>query len=244
MSPKLYRSFQALLLLAFGLFLIEKIFSGKLTWYINMRFFPLTLIGIALLIVMALAIYLHDRLETHEEHADHEHNTTPLANLIFLLIPLLIGILIPARPLDSAAVDSKGVNVSSPLVNSTTSTQQMQIAADQRNILDWIRIFDGNTDVTPYLGQTANVIGFVYRDDTLPANQFYVSRFAIVCCAADAVAIGVPVQWDHASALAENTWVDVKGPVKSTQLNGHPAPLILADAVDPTKQPDQPYLFP
>jgi hypothetical protein len=45
MTRRSYRAFQALILAGLGIFLIDKIWTGTLFWYINARFMPLTVIG-------------------------------------------------------------------------------------------------------------------------------------------------------------------------------------------------------
>jgi uncharacterized repeat protein (TIGR03943 family) len=239
----MYRSFQALLLVGLAIFLVDKVISGRLSWYINLRFLPLTLLGILLLGVMAQTLFRLQRREAADDH-DHDHgHAAPAGNLLILLIPLAIGVLIPAQPLDSTAVDSKGVSLSAPLVASGASAQQLQVAADERNILDWIRIFNYESDPTPYLDQPANVIGFVYHDERLPEDQFLLSRFVISCCAADGFALGIPVQWSGAQ-LEDNTWVQVRGPVQVAEFEGQQVPLIAADSVETVPAPQQPYLVP
>ena len=162
---------------------------------------------------------------------------------MILIVPLLIGILIPAHPLDAAAASTRGMNVSAPLVGSS-QTREFQSAADTRNILDWIVIFNSTNDLSPYVGQMARVTGFVYHDPRLPANQFIVSRFVITCCTADASAIGMIVNRNQSAGLTESSWVEVKGPVQASKLGGQPIPLIEASDVQSTPQPDQPYLYP
>ena len=243
MNPRLYRILQAFILSALFAFIGFKLISGTLSLYINMRFAPLTVFGIIALAIMTFVILRHPASEQHEhDDAGHQHAISPGA-LVILFIPLLIGILIPARPLDATAASTRGMNVSAPMVGSST-TRELQSAADTRNILDWIVIFNSTNDLTPYLGQTARVTGFVYHDPRLPANQFIVSRFVITCCAADASAIGMIVDWGQSAGLTESSWVEVKGPVQASKLGGQPIPLIEASYVQSTPQPPQPYLYP
>jgi uncharacterized repeat protein (TIGR03943 family) len=241
-----YRSSQALILLALALFLAVKLITGKLDVYINIRFAPLTVFAIIALVLMAYSLMRYSEESEHEQDEDHHEHSHSISvyGLLFVLIPVLIGILIPARPLDAAAATTRGVNVSAPIVSSAAQAQSFESVADQRNVLDWIRIFNSGTDVTPYVGQTADVIGFVFRDGRLTENQFLVSRFVITCCAADGLAIGMVVNWDQTSTLTENTWVRVKGAVEPYQLEGQPVPLIQADSVEIVQEPEQPYLFP
>jgi uncharacterized repeat protein (TIGR03943 family) len=246
MPTRLYRSFQALLLLGLCLFLASKAASGQLTYYINLRFIPLTIFGIVLLAVLAQTLFTEmKRSREHDHDHEHEHDHAPAsANLWFMLLPLLIGVLIPARPLDSSALATKGFNVNAPLVSADSSAQLFETDSEERNILDWIKLFNFETDLAQFAGQKASVIGFVYFDETLGENQFFVSRFVVSCCAADGFAIAMVGEWPQASALEKDSWVLVKGPVQVITLHDQPVPLIKADSVQAVPAPEQPYLFP
>src|SRR3970282_1199753 len=106
MTTRHYRSLQALLRLLLGLFLGSRLWSGQITWYINARFLPLTLLGTVGLLVLARALYadrgqrpetLHDAAHLHGP-ADGEGGprrsaagAVPWGLLVFLL-PLVIGL--------------------------------------------------------------------------------------------------------------------------------------------------------
>ncbi len=246
MPKRLYRSYQALLLLALCIFLATKAASGQLTWYINLRFVPLTIIGVVFLAVLAQTLFAEikrSRQHTEEDEDEHDHVPAP-ANLWFMLIPLMIGVLIPARPLDSSAFSTKGFNTNSPLVSADSSAQLFETTSEERNILDWIKLFNFETDLSPFLGQKASVIGFVYFDKSLNENQFFVSRYVISCCAADGFAIAMVGEWPKASTLEQDSWVLVKGTVRSITLNKQVVPVIQAESVQTVPVPEQPYLFP
>jgi uncharacterized repeat protein (TIGR03943 family) len=241
----MYRYFQALILLALGFFLGFKIINGTLSWYINQRFAPLTILGIVLLSILATTIAQHGEREVEHHHHDHDHEHEHFSggNLTFLLIPLAIGILIPARPLDSNALDTRGFTTTSALVSSN-STATFESVSEQRTILDWIKIFNYESNLQPYIGQEAAVIGFVYHDDKLPEGQFYVSRFVVSCCAADGFALAMVAEWPEAANLKQDTWVLVRGPVQAVKKDGRNIPVIQAKTVESVSAPDQPYLYP
>lgn len=245
MTHKMYRYFQALILLALGFFLGFKIINGTLSWYINQRFAPLTILGIVLLSILATTIAQHGEREVEHHHHDHDHEHEHFSggNLTFLLIPLAIGILIPARPLDSNALDTRGFTTTSALVSSN-STATFESVSEQRTILDWIKIFNYESNLQPYIGQEAAVIGFVYHDDKLPEGQFYVSRFVVSCCAADGFALAMVAEWPEAANLKQDTWVLVRGPVQAVKKDGRNIPVIQAKTVESVSAPDQPYLYP
>jgi uncharacterized repeat protein (TIGR03943 family) len=244
MPKRLYRSFQALLLLGMCIFLGSKAASGQLTYYINQRFVPLTIFGIIFLAVLAQTMF--SEIKRSRQHDDeHEHDHTPISsNLWFMLVPLLIGVLIPSRPLDSSALATKGFNTNSPLVSADSSAQLFETDSEERNILDWLKLFNYERDVSQFFGQKASVIGFVYFDESLGENQFLVSRFVVSCCAADGFALGMAVDWSAASTLEQDSWVLVKGTVQSITLNDQVVPLIQAESVQAVPAPEQPYLFP
>ena len=136
------------------------------------------------------------------------------------------------------------MGLSAPASGGQQSGQAVNIAPDDRTILDWIKIFDYESDLSPYLDKPASVIGFVYHDPRLNKNQFMVGRFAVTCCVADAFAIGMAVDWPDSASLSENTWVNVKGTLDTVNIDGQKGPLIHAQSVNIVQAPDQPYLYP
>lgn len=247
MPQRLTRSFQGLILLGLCVFFASKAINGQLTWYINARFIPLTLFGILFLAILAQTVFAEVRRsraednEEHEHHHEYEHSPT---GLWVMLIPLLIGVLIPPRPLDSSAFTSKGFNTSAPLVSAESSAQLFETESEERNILDWLKLFNYNNDVTQFVGQPASVIGFVYFDEALGENQFYVSRFVVSCCAADGFAIAMPVEWNDLSSLEQDAWIQVKGTIEAIVIDDRNVPLIVAESVQEVPAPERPYLFP
>jgi uncharacterized repeat protein (TIGR03943 family) len=111
-----------------------------------------------------------------------------------------------------------------------------------RNILDWIRAFNSGDDLASFNGQEADVTGFVYRDDTMPENQFLVARFTISCCVADSMAVGLPVMWDE--TIPQDTWVRVMGRFDLGNFRGEQKPVLLPTNVEVVEQPEHPYLYP
>ena len=244
MPKRLYRSFQALLLFGLFIFLLIKAINNHLLWYINLRFIILTQIGIVFLAVLAQRLYKEARqLRMEDKDKKHDHGPAPI-NLWVMLIPLLIGILIPARPLDSSAVSAKGLTTSSPLINTDSPNLLFETAPEQRSVLDWVKLFYFGENLEPYVGQQASVIGFVYFDERLPDGQFFVSRFILACCAADGYAVGMIVEWPEVESLEQDAWVQVKGSVEISSFEGAASPLIRAEAVELVSPPEQPYLYP
>jgi uncharacterized repeat protein (TIGR03943 family) len=274
LSQRRQRAFQALILAALGLFLLQKIWSGTLYWYINQRFAILTLLaGIGFLVlarIVSPALWARPRrgeaarpqgqpepqAQPHPHHShdhepghDHGHDHGSLSGwaLLAVALPVLLGVLIPARPLGSSALANKGLNAAAPLtagVSNGAQPARLDLAPEERTVLDWVRAFNYEADPAVFAGQPADVIGFVFHDSRLGPEQFFAGRFAVSCCVADAAGIAVIVEWPEAARLTDNSWVRVQGPVAVGQLNGRPVPLIVAEAVEAVPAPDQPYLYP
>jgi putative membrane protein len=243
MSNYLYRVFQTLLLFALLLFLGLKVITNQLTWYINARFLTIAQIGILFLAILVFRLVMELR-KSHYEH-DHEPAVSPV-NLWIMLIPLLIGVLIPAHPLGASAISSKGFTTSSALISSQAASHQFETESEQRDILDWVTLFDVEDDLKPLMGQEAAVVGFVYHDERLPKGQFFVSRIVVSCCAADGFPVVMIVDWPEAASLKQDTWVRVSGPVDQTYFDKQPQaiPFIRAKTVEVVPQPAYPYLYP
>lgn len=167
------------------------------------------------------------------------------AVLGLVAIPAVIGIVIPARPLSANAITTSGISTSAK-PNANAPLTEMTIAPEKRNVLDWVRTFSTGS-LEEFVGQPADVIGFVYRSPEYNQDtQFMAARFALMCCVADASALGVVVQTPDAMLFAQDSWVHVKGNINiSTRLSdGQKIAVIVADSVTAIDQPTHPYLYP
>lgn len=243
METRRFRTFQALILALTGFFLLEKVWSGKILLYINQRFVLLILMAGIVLIVCAQFIFQ----ERKKGEIVGEADVSPGArlNLVWMVIPLVLGVLIPPRALGTSALPNRGITVSSPFtIQNTTNAQALDRPAGQRTVLEWIRAFHAQPDSQSLNAEPVDLIGFVYHDPRLKENQFLIGRYTIACCIADATAIGIAVNWGQSAALGNNQWVRVQGSMASGELDGQAVPVINADQVIPIQEPDQPYLFP
>lgn len=248
LSERNYRLLQTLILAGMGIYLLVKILGGTLYFYINDRFLWLVATGAGIFLLLALAAFRRWRAEAAHahahDHAHHGHSHGSRWSLLIVALPLLLGFLVPAKPLDSGALAARGISTNLGAGSGGGQTSQLSVPADQRSILDWVRAFNFSADPNELAGEPADVVGFVYHDPRLPDNQFLVSRFTVTCCVADAFAVGIIVQTDDAAAWAGNAWVHVQGTIAVGSLDGEPAPVVLAESIKPVPVPPQPYLFP
>ncbi len=262
------RWIQSVLLLCLGLYFLDNMLSGRVYYYINQRFGWLTWLATFTFLVLGvigiLDLMREQRSESHEPEHDHEHHDHDHAahdhhhdhnhdhgsapswvRLGIVGIPLMLGVLVPAKPLGAAAVGSNGVSTTFSSLPGSGSSTQLTVSPSERNVLDWVRAFNGAGNVDEFNGQQADLVGFVYRDIRFKdGNQFMVARFTISCCVADASAIGVIVQSPDGAKLAQDSWIHVKGKFQSQDFGGQRAPILVAESMEPTDQPEHPYLYP
>ena len=232
------------LLFGLALYFVYNIVSGNLTNYINERFAWLSYVAVVLFVLLGVGSVL-DLLRHRGHHHDHDHDdhthaalTWPV--LLIVAVPLVLGTLIPSRPLGSAAVDG---NISLSAASVTSSTTFTTDPA-KWNVLDWLRAFSQSDDLNSFNGKEASVIGFVYKEPTFPEGSVMVARFTVSCCVADASAIGLPVAWTGTADLPADTWVQVKGTFKVGSFRGDTVPILQASSVEVIEQPAHPYLYP
>jgi uncharacterized repeat protein (TIGR03943 family) len=252
---------RAAVLVGLGLYFVYNIISGSLTNYINERF--------AWLSYLAAAVYLllgarelwallrgggqqhhhhhhhdeHDHARDHAHHDhDHGHSHAPLSwfGLLIVSVPLVLGTLIPSRPLGASAIES--VNFTN--ASAVGTAEEVTVPPEQRSVLDWLRAFNKARDYAEFNNQPADVIGFVYREPGFAGDSFMVARFTISCCVADASPIGLPVVWSGAGELEPDTWVRVRGSFQVGDFREDRVPLLQAQTVEVVDQPKHPYLYP
>jgi putative membrane protein len=159
---------------------------------------------------------------------------------LLLATPLLLGTMVPARPLGADTLAGRGTELNTI----ATASRADQLARDTSawNLLDWGTALSMQGE--GLVGSKADVVGFVFHDDGLGPDAFYAVRYVVTCCAADGAGVGLPVVWEGGGALPENSWVRVTGVIDRATLDGVEQPVLRAAAVEPVPQPESPYLYP
>lgn len=232
------------LLIGLAIYFLYNIFSGNLTNYINQRFVWLSYVAVALFLLLGIAslwnLLRGGNHDHHHDHDHHHHDTMSWWALGVIAVPLVLGTLIPSRPLGATAIDGNISLSAASVTNATTFTTNPL----EWNVLDWLRAFNSSEDINSFNGKEADVVGFVYKEITFPENQLMVARFTVSCCVADAAAIGIPIMWDKAATISQDTWVRVKGTFQVGEFRGDTVPVLQAVSVETVAQPEHPYLYP
>jgi uncharacterized repeat protein (TIGR03943 family) len=211
--------------------LLAKVWSGTLVYYIHTRYTPLIVVCAVMLAAVAAA-----RL-----HAFVTGLAEPLHLMrwryLLAALPLLLGALVPARPLGSDALSGATLNLSV-----ATGADVLGDDTGQWNLLEWVTALSVRGDELQ--GHAADVIGFVYHDPARSLDGFFVVRYVVTCCTADSNGAGLPVIWPGGAALLPDGWVRVRGKLGTTTLAGQVAPALIATSVENVPRPVNPYLYP
>jgi len=84
---------------------------------------------------------------------------------------------------------------------------------------------------------------FPARKNNPDGDRFTLLRMFIMCCAADARPVGVPVVGLPEEPLGDMEWVNVSGKVAFTVENGETVPIVKAEGILPTDPPRESFLY-
>ena len=239
------------LMLALGAMLVVKVASGGVLLYVNGVYTRLILAaGLGLLIIGYVAglewlVRRNTRPVRHLHFGEeHRHATGRVEALGYalLVVPLLLGLLVPARPLGAAALQARG-NDTGTASGKLRTLGELGDDTMRWTLLDWTAALAQTPDARTLAGKPVSLIGFVAGGGgETGSGDFTIARFVIVCCTADGNAVTLPVR--GAAMPPRDTWVQVTGTLAIETPAGKPAPYIAANHVETVQRPGQPYLYP
>jgi len=231
-------------MLGWGLFVAYLYAKGRMTFFLRPLYGHLAAGAAAMLLLcFVCGWFVRRRRLKREAEGDHVHEEhacgeAPSAwryvwSLAFL-VPIVIGLALPERGLNALAALQRGAG--DPAMLAELAAQQQLAEAREEQGYGWTTVLGVAQRLTMPEAQKVGAIGFVVRNEKAPADQFLLVRFMISCCAADASPIAVPVQWAEAHTLENNQWVKVFGQTDPE------AKVLIADKVEPAREPANPYM--
>ncbi len=247
MKLSLFNILQMLVLGGLAFYFAFVVLSGRWAFYIDPRFQWLSVVAVLLLALLAISYILggKENEDLFNDPLQDDHTKVVPLSVLAMIVPLFLGLVIPAEPLGASAIKTRGIDTNySSITLSNTSSRSLTIIPSERNVLDWARAIASSDDIAEFDNQEAKVVGFVYRDSRFGEGQFMVSRFTLSCCVADALAIGLVVQLpSDMPEFALDTWVEVEGVFQESEFDDSLIPILFAASITPVDQPDQPYLY-
>ncbi len=162
---------------------------------------------------------------------------------MLLLGTAIAGLIITPKLFTSNAAIQRGVSTEALTVTrSQTQAFKTSVKPASRTLVDWKRTLANYPEPDAYLGQTANIKGFVVYPPELPANYLLLSRFVITCCAADAYPISLPIKIaGDRQTYPQDSWLQIKGKAIVETLSGTRQLIIAATDLKPIAAPKNPY---
>lgn len=151
---------------------------------------------------------------------------------------VVLGWVVSPRPLSAqTALMRGGGNL---WQSGRLAPQRFQIVLDpsQRSLLDWVRTLQVYPDPQSYVDQPVQIEGFVIHPPQADPQTFWLARFVIGCCAADAYPVGLPVHWPRAAELPKDSWQAVQGRMG---LSPDGNLWVQAETITPVAPPENPY---
>lgn len=218
----------ALAILVLGGILLYKAGTNQLALYIHPRYNSLMLISGVVLLAVGLGMLA---LRTP---------AVPPRLVGILLVPILVALLVPARPLGASLVPGKAL--SGTANNALLSRWQAQLSDDSTtwSLLEWTAAIRGDNP-DQFAGKPAAFEGFVFRTDDLAADEVLVGRYVVACCTADGTALSMRIKAPEAATLKTDEWVRVEGVYTPDATSQRP---LIVGHLTKIPPPDVPYLYP
>ena len=225
-------------ILGMGLYLGTRLTTNTLLFYINDRFVILIVLAAVGFLVVGAGFWFRPG-----SGADSGRAPVSWAGLLLVALPMLLGVLVAPKPLGAAALSNREVSLSS-LTTVAVPQSTTTVAPADRNAMDWLIEFRRAADPAVFVGQEADVIGFVYRDDRFATDTFLAGRFVVSCCVADANPIGLIIHTPDADSYADDAWLRVSGVFQLGEFDGETVAIVEATQIEEVDPPSQPYLYP
>ena len=241
----------ALAILGWGFLLLKYWLTGKLYLLIHPNYFGLTIGGgIALIIlgtfkVWQLLKYARSNRQPFAASAvQHFTLFAPSWSSGLLLITAILGILITPKVFASYTALERGLTESLPVTRAQPKEFRSATRPEERSLIEWIRTLNVYPEPDAYNGQKVKVTGFVIYPPDLPEQYFWISRFILTCCAADAYPVGLPVKMPEGSSRSgfpPDTWLEVEGTAITHEFKGQRKFTISPTNIKMIPEPKNPY---
>jgi uncharacterized repeat protein (TIGR03943 family) len=211
--------------------------GGRYEAFIQPKLWPLLILALLfLLMFIAAFIYQYSRNQRHTALPD-----IWIKSAVFF-VPVVFLWAIYGQSLGGYAFSKRVLNPDEMV--SVPGTYKIppfskSTAENRLTLLDLVK------DAEIFDGKRVTAEGMVYRAPDLDENTFMLFRFAIVCCAADAIPVGILVKHTDAGRFTNDAWVRVAGQLHIETVNVRHRPIIDADTVRqiPIPIPQKRYLF-
>jgi uncharacterized repeat protein (TIGR03943 family) len=198
------------------------------TSFLHPRFWPFLVLGSAI-VTGFVAACLTTRLTVNVPFK------MMLLRSTVMITPLVFMVMIIGNGMGAHALRNKGIGLQSDLL-ATLGDDMPAIAQDNLSGRK-LSLLDIARQMRYLHGRPVVTEGMVYRDANVPQDHLLLFRFALFCCAADAIPVWVVVRKEAMAPFDNETWVKVEGTLEVTRIHEKDVPVIQADQITPMPKP-------
>lgn len=226
-----------LLLLCFSCYILYSIYTEEVLLYLHPRLIPFLYFSTVMMSLISIA-------NIKEFYKIPRKKVRFLPYTLFL-IPFLMALLIYPTPIDSLSLAGRKMN---PEVGTLMGEPSPLFPVEKRIMLDdntfspWY--YELHRDPRSYQGEQITATGFIYREDFLPEDHFFLTRFLMVCCIADMQLAGILVSHPESHLYDHDTWVLLQGELQVYDYKGNTIPIIIGEIIEEINRPQVPYVYP
>jgi len=211
--------------------------GGRYKAFIQPKFWPLLILALLLLLAFTAVFVSQFSLKSRIFL-----KFDAWAKAAILMMPVFFLLTIYGRSLGTDAFSKRAFNPGQIVIQGDANELKSPSGPSTAHGTSLLNLL---ADAEKFDGNRVTAEGMVYRSVTSGENTFMLFRFAVVCCAADALPLSVTVKHTATEALNNDTWVRVGGIFTIEISKGKQVASIAADSVQsiPPPPPEKRYLF-
>ena len=205
--------------------------------FLQPKLYPLLIIATVILILFLMSFAIRD---SHQRTGDCKKEIWIRA--IVLSLPIVFLYAVYGQSLGTDALLKRRSHADSMTSLSMLPAKQSALKFSPDGTLTLLNVV---RNLEKLNGLKIRTIGSVYRDSSIPEGSIMLFRFAIYCCAADAMPIWLLVESETSNTLRNEDWVKVEGILRLKMFNDKKIPVIEAASVRqiPAPSPEARYLY-
>jgi putative membrane protein len=171
---------------------------------------------------------------------------------LVLLVPLVAAAVLSPTALSSTTAGIRGLNSTYGVTAMPTWTSDEQakakeaLAADPNqpvevDVTDLIALSQKPAQMQAFAGRKVRTVGLLVAT---PGSTPKLMRWIMWCCAADAQPASVELDGKISGTWKDTQYLEVVGTAQFPSTLGHVVPQIKIESIQPTQEPDEPFLSP
>jgi uncharacterized repeat protein (TIGR03943 family) len=155
----------------------------------------------------------------------------------------------PSQPAETASGPIEAAVPPVATNDSVNSTQAESPEADTPRDADEASAYRANLMTLLYApesfaGMRVTTTGMMYQGNEFPENYLYCFRYVMVCCAADAIPVGVFIDKPQNFVFKKDAWYEIEGVVQPDSVDGYSVVKLNDAVMRPVPKPRVTWLYP